>query len=108
MRSITFDQKSKEFEASREVLFPRFGQIQMEEDSPVENLLIPAVSNKFNARISCQNILLPKGFGMKNKSKPWICSVYYHSKCCMEAEKLKTTLLVGGRSQDRGGQILCA
>jgi hypothetical protein len=23
-------------------------------------------------------VLLPKGFGMKNKSKPFICSVYYY------------------------------
>jgi hypothetical protein len=30
-------------------------------------------------RSSCQNVLFPKGFGMKNKSKPFICSVYYHS-----------------------------
>lgn len=28
-------------------------------------------------RVSCQNIILPKGFGMENKSKPRICSVCY-------------------------------
>jgi hypothetical protein len=48
--------------------------------------------------ISCQDVLLPKGFGMKNKSQSWICSVYYHSKCCMEAEKRKNN--ISGRKYD--------
>jgi hypothetical protein len=42
--------------------------------------------------IACQDVLFPKGFGMKNKSKPFICSVYYHSKCSIEGWKLKSTI----------------
>ena len=48
-------------------------------------------------RIACQDVLFPKGFGMKNKSKPFICSVYYHSKCCIEGWKLKNKIT--GRSR---------
>jgi hypothetical protein len=51
--------------------------------------------------IACQDVLLPKGFGMKNKSQSWICSVYYHSKCCMEAEKRKNN--ISGRSPQEKG-----
>jgi len=29
---------------------------------------------------------------MKSKSKPFFCSVYYHSKCCMLAEKTKNNI----------------
>jgi len=54
--------------------------------------------------IACQDVLLPKGFGMKNKSQSWICSVYYHSKCCMEAEKRKNN--ISGRTLQANGSDL--
>jgi hypothetical protein len=45
------------------------GQIEMEEDSPAENLLIPAVSHKFNVRTACHYTYLPKGCDMEDISK---------------------------------------
>jgi hypothetical protein len=45
---------------------------------------------------SCQDLLFPKGFGMKNKSNPFICSVHFHSKCYMVIEKRKNN--ISGRS----------
>jgi len=40
---------------------------------------------------------LPKGCDMENKSRPWILSVYYYLKCCMETgfSKMRTS----GRSK---------
>jgi hypothetical protein len=36
---------------------------------------------------------LPKGCDMENKSRPWIRSVYYYLKCCMETgfSKMRTS-----------------
>ena len=53
---------------------------------------VGVVLDPLKPRISCQDVLLPKAFSMKSKSQSWICSVYYHSKCCMEAEKRKNNI----------------
>ncbi len=42
--------------------------------------------------IACPEVLFPKGLGIKNESKPFICFVYYYSKCCIEGLKLKNNI----------------
>ena len=37
------------------------------------------------ARISCQDVLFPKGFGMRNRPKPRIRPVDFNLECCIEA-----------------------
>ncbi len=41
------------------------------------------VLDSLKPRVSCQDVSFPKGFGMKNKAKPWIGSVCYYLKCCI-------------------------
>ena len=48
-------------------------------------------------QISCQDLPFPDGFDLKNKSKPWIRSVDYYLKCCIEARFWK--LAITGRKQ---------
>ena len=54
--------------------------------------MLKVVLDPLKPRIACQDPHLTKSFDLKNKSKPFICSVYYHSRCCMEAEKLKNSI----------------
>ena len=44
------------------------------------------------SNIACQNMSLPKGCDLENKSKPWTCSAYYSLKCCIPAEKCKNNI----------------
>jgi hypothetical protein len=41
---------------------------------------------------ACQDVYPPKGFDMKNRSKPRIRSVDYHLECCMEVRFSKITI----------------
>jgi len=41
--------------------------------------------------ISCQDVSPPKGFDMKNRTKPRIGLVDYHLECCIEARFRKIT-----------------
>ena len=70
-----------------------FGQLLTNLDS-MKKSTIPSLGSitiqKLN--VACQDVPLPKGFDMENRSKPWICSVYYHSKWCMEIEKRKNNI----------------
>ena len=61
-----------------------WGEVQKDEEETLSENRVTSISN-----VSCQDVMLPKGFGMKNKSQSWVCSVYYRSKCGMEAEKRK-------------------
>jgi hypothetical protein len=53
-------------------------------------LILASPSKKLNT--ACHNIPFQEGFDMKDKSKPWICSIYYYLKCGMETEKRKNEI----------------
>jgi hypothetical protein len=65
-------------ESSKSCIAPRNLEITLSETNKV------VINNYKSGSADCQDVSFPKGIGMKNKSKPFICSVYYHSKCCIE------------------------
>jgi hypothetical protein len=64
------------------------------ESNEVTVQYVGVVLDPLKPRVSCQDVLLPKGFNMENISRPWICFVYYYLKYCMEAEKRKNNITV--------------